>query len=65
MLSRSPQPYLRRKGLAIPRQQSARFDPCDLLVHKYPTGATCAKDDFAEGENPPDRASLRPLSSVQ
>ena len=60
MASRDPLFYRRRKGRApTPPAFRSRFDPCGLLVNRYPTGDTVAKARLAEGgEDAPDRAIL-------
>jgi hypothetical protein len=64
MTSRSPQEFLRRKGLVSTVTPGPRFSPCALLVHKYGTGPTPLKASLAEGDPPPDRAALKPWTPL-
>ena len=63
MISRSPQEFLRRKGLVETHRPGPRFAPRDILVHKYETGQTPEKQRIAEGDPPPDRPFIKPWSS--
>ena len=67
-ISRSPQEFLKRKCSVPTYRPGPRFDPCGLLVHKYPTGFTVAKSTLAEGDPPPERAVFKdwsPLASEE
>ena len=59
-ISRSPQEFLKRKGIEPTFTPGPRFSPCDLLVHQYDTGQTLEKARLAEGCPPPARAQLKP-----
>jgi hypothetical protein len=64
--SRSPLKYQQRKELEpTPSEFRSRFQPCQLLVNKYPTGSTIKKAVLAEGGPlAPDRAEFYPWPSV-
>jgi hypothetical protein len=64
MVSRSPQEYMRRKGIVPTFTARPRFSPCELLVHKYDTGPSPLKSSLAEGDPPPDRVSLQPWTPL-
>ena len=63
MVSRSPQAYMKRKGLLPTVLVGPRLDLYQLLIHKYDTGQSLLKSQLAEGCNPPDRPVLKPWVS--
>lgn len=62
-ISRSPLPFMIRKGLRRYQGVRPKLDPRNLLISRHPTGSTALKSQLADGHPPPDRPMFFPWAT--